>query len=303
MKLKLLTIALISLFTIILWAFVTFSGEHSANLTIPVNVVNVPEEFMLSHLSHEEISLSLKGEGWQLAQISLGLNPTLDVSVLDENLKQSVSVRAALGRSSWLSSELQIVSVNPEQIEFTIEKISSKVVKIEQNLSVDLKPGYGFVSSMNITPNTVKIFGPKSRIDTILSVKTKYVELKEVDQFTSEEINLEHIPNTRLNSDLCRVEFDVQKIVHKTFESVPINTINVPRGKELSLYPPEVKVIIRGGINNLGSFSREDFKLFVNFNDALSDTMGYVMPQIELPEFFNLVDIRPNKIDYIIKQN
>lgn len=302
MKIKLLTIAFITVFTIILWAFVTFSGIHSTNLYIPVNFVNMPEEFMLSSQSHEDINLSLKGEGWQLAQISFGLNPVLNIPVINEIKQQSVPVRAALGRSSWLSSGLQIVSVNPEHIEFTIEKIDSKVVEIEPNMSVELKPGYGFVSSINISPDTVRIFGAKSRIDTILVVNTERVVLKEVDEFTSEEINLEHLPNVKLNSDMCRVEFDIQKIVDKTFENVTIETIAVPKGKELSLYPAEVKVIIRGGINNLGSFSREDFKLYVNFRDALADTMGFIIPQIELPDFFNLTDIRPNKIDYIIKQ-
>jgi YbbR domain-containing protein len=303
MKLKLLTIGLITVFTVILWVYVTFSGEHSTNITIPVNVVNIPENFMLSSLTDKEINLSLKGEGWQLAQISFGNDPELNISVVDKKTDQSVPVRTALGRSSWLSSGLQIVSVNPEQVEFSIEKIASKIVKIKHNLAVDLKPGYGFVSSIKISPDTVRIFGAKSRIDTISEVSTEHLSLKEVDQMTSTEINLQQLPNVRLNSGTCQVEFDVQKIVDKPFENVLIETIKVPRDKELSLYPSEVKVIIRGGINNLGKFSRDDFKLYVNFKDALADTMGFIIPQIDLPEYFNLVDIRPNKIDYIIKQN
>jgi YbbR domain-containing protein len=302
MKLKLLTIALITLFSIILWAFVTFSGTHSANISVPVNVVNIPENYMLNSLSNESINLSLKGEGWQLAQISFGIKPELTISAMEETKGGTVSVRAALDQSSWLGSGLQIISVNPEYIEYSIEKIKSKVVKIENNLLIDLKPGYGIVSSIKILPDTVRIFGAKSRIDTISVVKTEAAPLKDIDNFVSEEVNLEQIPNVRLNSDLCRVEFDVQKIVDKTFENVPVETRKVPNNKELSLYPPEVKVIIRGGIKNLGKFSREDFKLYVNFNDALSDTMGYIVPQIELPEYFNLTDIRPNRIDYIIKQ-
>jgi hypothetical protein len=129
------------------------------------------------------------------------------------------------------------------------------------------------------------------------------VVLRDVDQFISEEISLEPIPNISFNSELCRIEFDVQKIVDKTFENVTIETIQVPGGQDLLLEPPEVKVIIRGGIKNLGKFNREDFKLFVNFKDALADTMGSVVPQIELPEYFSLTDIRPGKIKYVIKQN
>ena len=303
MKAKLLTITLITLATIILWVFVNFSGVHSTNLTIPVNIVNMPKNYMLNTLSDKTVNLSVQGEGWQLAQLSFGMNPELNIPVTDESKHKTISVRAALGESSWLSSGLQIISVSPEQIEYTIEKTKSKVVKIVNNISVELKPGYGRVSQIDFFPDTVRIFGAKSKIDTITKVHTENIELKDLDNFTSEEVSLEHIPNVRLNYEVCRVEFDVQKIVDKTFENVTIETVKVPRNMELSLYPPEVKVIIRGGIKKLGKFTREDFRLYVNFKDALADTMGFITPQIELPEYFSLTDIRPGKIDYIIKQN
>jgi YbbR domain-containing protein len=303
MKSKIITIPLITLATIILWVFVNFSGVHSTNLTIPVKIVNMPEKYMLNTLSNETIELSIQGEGWQLAQITFGSNPTLNIPVLDESKNKTVAVRAILGQSSWLSSGIQIVSLNPERIEYSIEKTKSKVVRIVNNVSVELKPGYGRVSEISVVPDTVRIYGARSRIDTITSVSTEDVVLKEVDQFISEEIGLEAMPNISFNSEFCRIEFDVQKIVDKTFENVIIETIQVPRDQELLLEPPEVKVIIRGGIKNLGKFNREDFKLFVNFRDALADTMGSVVPQIELPEYFSLTDIRPGKIKYVIKQN
>ncbi len=303
MKIKLLTITFITLATIILWVFVNFSGVHSTNLTVPVNIVNMPKNYMLNTLSQKTVNLSLKGEGWQLAQLTFGMNPELNIPVIDETKKRNIAVRAALGESSWLSSGLQIISVNPEQIEYSIEKTKSKVVKIVNNISIDLKPGYGRVSEINFLPDTVRIFGAKSKIDTITKVNTENIILKDVDNFISEEIGLERIANVRLNYDVCRVEFDVQKIVDKTFENVAMETIRVPRDKELSLYPPEVKVIVRGGIKKLGKFTREDFRLYVDFRDALTDTLGYIVPRIELPEYFSLTDIRPDKIKYIIKHN
>jgi YbbR domain-containing protein len=303
MKIKLLTIAIITLATIILWVFVNFSGIHSTNLTVPVNIVNMPKNYMLNTLSNKTINLSLQGDGWQLAQLTFGMNPELNIPVIDETKKRTIAVRAALGESSWLGSGLQIISVNPERIEYTIEKTKSKVVKIVNNLSVELKPGYGRVSPINFFPDTVRIFGAKSKIDTITKVNTENIILKDVDNIISEEIGLEQIANVRLNYDFCRVEFDVQKIVDKTFENVLIETVKVPRDKELSLYPPEVKVIIRGGIKKLGKFTRDDFSLYVDFRDALADTMGYIIPQIGLPDYFSLTDIRPGKIKYIIKHN
>ena len=72
MKRKIITISLIVSFSILLWVFVSFSGEFSITLNLPTQVIDIPENYSVSSMSADEVSISLKGQGWQLAQHTLG---------------------------------------------------------------------------------------------------------------------------------------------------------------------------------------------------------------------------------------
>jgi len=64
MKRKIITISLVTAFSILLWAFVTFSGAFSITMNLPVRVINVPEKYAVSHISTNEVTVNIKGQGW-----------------------------------------------------------------------------------------------------------------------------------------------------------------------------------------------------------------------------------------------
>ena len=43
-------------------------------------------------------------------------------------------------------------------------------------------------------------------------------------------------------------------------------------------------------------------KAKINYKDAVADTLGGIIPEIIVPTHTKLIDIKPNKLEYIIKQ-
>ena len=72
MKKKIITIISIAIFSCFLWGSIYLSGEYSVNFKAHIKIINLSNEFAVASFPEQEISLSLKGEGWQLAQLSLG---------------------------------------------------------------------------------------------------------------------------------------------------------------------------------------------------------------------------------------
>ena len=69
-----------------------------------------------------------------------------------------------------------------------------------------------------------------------------------------------------------------------------------------SIFPVKIDVVLRGGINLLGKLNSSDIKAYVDFSQALNDTLGGIEPYFEIPPFTTIIDKKPGKLEYIIKQ-
>ncbi|MCB0730828.1 MAG: hypothetical protein KDC88_07325 [Ignavibacteriae bacterium] len=302
MERKIITISLIVLFSVLLWIFVSFSGDFSISLNLPIQVIDVPENYSVSSVSANEVAISLKGQGWQLAQHTLGRDPKFFIPSPLELGQKDISARNVLHANSWLASTLQLVEISPEKIQITVEQTKSKKVEIVPVLALSYKPGYGLVSPIIIEPDSVEIVGPKSIIDDINIINTKNKALSNLEEKTSINLGVE-IPrfiSTDVND--CSISFEVQKIVDKTFENLVVDTKRIPSRYELILSPLKINVVVRGGINQLSKMKNEDLNVYVKFEQAINDTSGAIEPIIEIPEFTSLVDVKPNRLEYIIKK-
>lgn len=285
-----------------MWVFVSLSEEYFATLKFPVKIAGIAENKSLSSQSVDEVQLNLKGQGWQLAQLTFGLSPDFIINSKNNLGEQTVPLRNEIESNSWLSSSIQVLSINPEKIIFNIENITQKKVKIEPDIDLEFKPNYGLVSDITVSPDSVIIRGPESLITKIGKVFTEKKEFKDSDRNVLESISLEKINFVEMSQEQTAIKFDVQKIVDKTFENILVEILGVPASRQLVLYPAKVDIVLRGGINLLGKLNSSDIRAYVYFSQAISDTSGGIVPYFEIPAFTAIIDKIPNKLEYIIKQ-
>lgn len=302
MKRKIITISLIFTFSVLLWIFISFSGEFLININLPIEIIDIPSDLAISSISEQNVNLSLKGNGWILAQHTFGRDPKFNISSPKKIGKEAVSTKNSVNLNNWLSSTLQIMEITPDKVLINIEKLQTKRVEIVPLISLSFKPGYGLVSNLILDPDSVDISGPKSIIEDINFINTKSKYLTKLDSYQTINLELIHPNFTIISANKCSVSFEVQKIVDKTFENLTVETINMPSGYEVLLSPNKVNIILRGGINLLSKMKKEDIKVYIKFQQAVNDTVGALEPTIELPEFTSLVDLKPSSLEYIIQK-
>jgi len=256
----------------------------------------------LSSISTNEVSISLKGQGWQLAQHTLGRDPKFFIPCPQKAGEEVISSRNVLFANSWLSSTLQLAELSPEKITVKVEKRITKKVEIIPVLLLTYKPGYDLVSSIMIEPDSVEISGPESLVNDVSIINTNTLSLENLENETSFILKLKEPKFLRLSTDECSIKLNVQKIVDKSFENIPVKTTNIPSRYELNLSPQTVTVVLRGGINILSKIKDEDIEAYVRFQQALNDSTGSIEPNIEIPKFTSIIDLRPKRLEYIIKQ-
>ncbi len=302
MKRKIFSIVLVVSFSIVLWGFVSLSRDFFTTVSIPISIENIPDGYIVGYQSEDKVEVSIKGYGWQLVSIVFGKTNEFMISADLTKGIQIKNTQNAIQNNSWLASNLVVVDISPPNIEFEVEPVDTKLVAVRPQLDIEFSPGYGLISQITAEPDSINVTGPSSFVNAIEYVDTKNLSLSKIENQYAGFVEFDQINKIKFSLPGCMVRFDVQKIVDKTFDGIQIIHTGVPPEQELSFIPSKVDVVLRGGIKILGKMSSNDISATIAFKDALNDTIGTLLPKIEIPENTTLVDIKPRRVTYIIKQ-
>ena len=299
---KILKISLAVIFSIILWGFVSLSRDYFSTFEIPLEVTNVAKGYAVGFISNSKVSITVKGKGWMLAPFSFGQKNKYIVSVAGKKGVIKKDIRNDLEKNIWIPSNIQVVQISPESIDLQIEKVINKSVRIVPDISFKFNNSFGLTSDIEIKPHKIIISGPKSIVKKIDTIRTKFIEFNNLDKNYFGSIELKKIHNISFEHSFINIKFDVQKIVENTYKDIPVVIKRIPPKQELVLVPNKVDVILRGGIKLLSKLTSNDIDVWVDFSQAIKDTLGTLKPNIKIPEGFKFLSCSPERLSYTIKQ-
>ena len=302
MKKKIITISFIAVLSIIFWGAVALSQDYIATIKVRIVYTDLPKNYSVGYSSLTESYLQVKGKGWELAKLSVGSVEDFYVSVHRRPGRHKKDLSDFIESNQWLFPSMQVLQIGPSQIEFEVDRVDSKIVKVSKNFNLNFRDGYEATSEIILSPEYVEIRGSAILLQKIDSVKTIVTEVRELSEPILSYIKLEDIQGITYSVERVKFEIDVQKIVDKSFNGIPIEVKNAPVGKELILYPAKIDIVLRGGINKLGKLTNDSLKVVIDYWNAIKEEGGKVEPDIVIPKFTNIISVEPKKLEYIIKQ-
>lgn len=302
MKKKIVPISFIALFSVIMWGSISLSGEFVTTIKVPVALFDFPKNYTMGAISEKEVYLRIRSKGWELAKLSLGGNEEFLVSGRRISGVHRVNLRDELENNTWLTSTFRVLEIAPATIEFEIDRIIAKKLFIKYDLKIEFKEGFGIASEISIKPDQIEISGSEKQLRNIDTIKTEFRELKDLSEPVSINLDLVGIDGATFSETKCKVEFDVQKIVDKSFDDINVEVRNVPSSKELILFPGKISVVLKGGINKLGKLTKDSILAYIDYWDVLRNEEEGIEPIIKIPSSTTMVDLKPKKLEYIIKQ-
>ncbi len=302
MKKNLHIIILSVLFSIILWGSISLSEDYYATYEIPIKLVNFPKGYTTGSPIPKTVSVKLKGHGWKLISVGMGGKSDYLISVEGDSGKRYVNLYNYLTENQWLSSDMEVIDITPDTLSFYVERISHKKVAVISDLNLKFKPGYGLATPLKIAPDSTVVYGPISKLKKLNEVPTKNITFDNLDDNKIVRVPIKNIQGMDYQTGTVNILLDVQKIVDKNFDDLPVDILDVPRDRNVVLLPNKISIGIRGGIDILGKLTSDDFKAYLNYRDVVLDTVGSVVPQIKLPVNTSLIYIKPERLRYIIKK-
>lgn len=299
---KISIIVLSVIFSFIIWISISLSEPFFMSYNFNVKVVDFPNGYASGNLSSQNLSVKLKAKGWQLITLNLGGELEYYISANRDSGRIVVDPFNDIMENSWITSGISVVDITPRNLEFNVERIVAKKIKVEADIDISYKDGYNLAAPIFIYPDSVVVHGPQSIINKKSSIKTKSIEIKNADQQEVLITELEKISGFETDQKHVQLKLNIQRIVENTFDNIKVVINDIPKDRDVVLIPNNISCGLRGGINILGKIGPGDITASLDYKDIILDTLESVLPNVSIPNHTQLVFTKPERLKYIIKK-
>jgi hypothetical protein len=160
------------------WLLKNLSATFGHTISVPIQLVNYPKDWIVYGPEKNEIDLNVRGRGFQLVQWNgfHSIPLEIDLSLAKFPKKQGegaylLSNQLLASLHDYLGNKLEWDGVLPDTLFFIVDKRSEKRVAVHFNGSMSPEQE-GFVVSHSLSPQFVKISGPTSVLDHLTSIST-----------------------------------------------------------------------------------------------------------------------------------
>ena len=124
-----------------------------------------------------------------------------------------------------------------------------------------------YISDTIFTPDAVAVYAPSAILDTIKYAYTHYVELTNISDTVSRQVELVKIKEAKFVPNIIECTLSPDIYTEKVVE-VPIIGVNFPSDEMLRTFPSKVQVIFRVGVSKFKTITSDDFTIVVSFEIA-----------------------------------
>ena len=147
-----------------------------------------------------------------------------------------------------------------------------KKVPLQLVTSITFRPQYMMVGEIQVSPDSITVYGERSKLETVTRVYTEPVKVYNLDEDLIGVADIEKIRGVRMSYSEARFSMDVSRYV-EIVRTCPVTVMNVPAGKQLNLYPSSVTATFRCAFPMVND-PTESVVLYVDYNDFNSSRGG-----------------------------
>ncbi len=293
-----------TLFGILMWLSINMTQEYTVALQVPVILKKFSDKIALKNSIPNTLTLKIKGNGWHLTSLYISGNIHYDVDVSKIKTNQTIYTYNSIHEKFSLPSSISILDVHPDSLLISIEEFSQKKVRVVPQVVLSFRESYGPIGEAIVFPDSITVGGARSVVDTLKYWKTEQIIISDLREPVNIDLKLEKPPEYIIKLFLDKINFkiDIQPFAEKSILGLNVEVNYLPTNKEVVFIPPKMDIIIRGCIEKLKEISNDNFRVYVDFPNLVSDTVENIQPEINSPEGIKIVRRSPEKFQYVIRK-
>lgn len=175
---------------IILWFYVGGEDRVDKNVMIPVEIINLPRDLVISNQFKKEIEVSVSGPRALILEMNkkavtrqVDLSSATPGSMVIENGNHDIPVPRGV----------TVQRVQPSSIILSLDKLVQKELPVSARTVGRLADGY-YIKSLKTEPNVITITGPLTTLSMVDELFTKAINLSGVKSSAQLQVPLELDP-------------------------------------------------------------------------------------------------------------
>jgi len=292
----------------IFWLTITLNETYERELKVPVEVVGIPKNVVLTSPSTDTIRTIIRDKGWMIVAYLYGERlPTITLNYRNYDRGNGSGVVSSSDLKRLLMQRLEIstnvISVKPERLEFFYNNGERKRVPVRWRGRVIPQQLY-FISQVSYTPDSVDVYAAPEKLDSIRFVYTEPLNYAGFRDTLTVDSRLSHANDMKVVPERVQVEFFTDVLTEETIDGVPVQCLNMPKGKVLRTFPARVKVHFVAGASQIRHLRPEDFIVVADYREIAqgsSDKCNLYLQSV--PHGITRATLDSKQVDYLIEED
>jgi hypothetical protein len=209
---------------IVLWYFVGGEDIVNKNIMVPVEVINLPRDLVISNQFKKEIEVSITGPRSMVLDMGKG-NVVRQVDLLEatpgtmvlENSNDVIQVPRGV----------KVLRIQPESIILSLDKMIQKQLEVSPVTRGTPAPDY-ILKEIRMEPDSISITGPQTVLSQFDVLKTSVIDIQGLRESTEIQVPLELDPVIidLIGETTITASLDIAvETVHKTISGMVVEVV------------------------------------------------------------------------------
>jgi YbbR domain-containing protein len=207
-----------------LWYFVGGKDAVDTTVKVPIEIINMPKNLIISNKFKKEIDVTVRGPRSLIVDMGKReIARQVDLS----DATPGTRVIAISNKSIPVSRGIQVLRVQPSSLILSLDKLIQKKFSITPITTGKVANGY-VLKDLRINPDMITITGPQTVLSQVESLKTTPINISGLTTSIQQQIPLDLEPaivdligETSITADIV-IAMDT---VEKTIRHVPIKVV------------------------------------------------------------------------------
>jgi YbbR domain-containing protein len=288
----------------LLWLHVATDKVYNYQLTLPVTKVDLREHSTLVSKPPDSVVAVVSAKGKQLLRTTWRRQ---GVRINISKLQAGSHTITLNNENTFLVSSTKNVLlediVTPTNIDIVIDQESHTDVAVSPDIVTEPEDGFAVSRRMDILPDRVTLYGPKSIIRSITAVHTEHRELSGLRNSVTLSLPLV-LPEgygMRLQPDSVKVTVEVVPVKTRVYDNLPVVVYNVPVDRTAVTNPAAVRVELAGPPEDIDLLNK--YAITVSADYKLATPTGMAPVKIDCPANFRVRKSSVDSVRIIISTN
>ena len=275
----------------IFWLIITLNETYEKDIKIPVQVVGIPKNVVLTSVPVDTVRATIRDKGWVM-MVYLYTDRLGIIQIPFKNYDRGRGT-GTVGTNdlkriieSRLELSSKVTAVKPDHMEFSYNNGECRRVPIRWAGRVIPDQLY-FISHVDYMPDSVEIYASKEKLDSIRAVYTEALNYVNFRDTLTVDCQLAHINDVKIVPERVRIRFHTDVLTEETISNVPIRC----------------KVHFVAGVSQIRSLRAEDFLVVADFREIMvSHKEKCNLYLREVPRGVSRAVLDTKQVDYLIEE-